>query len=168
MSYRNGRSSSYGPPPRSPLPSLYPELERRERSVADRKPYTPLDDEAYRVENMKLYPPTGYSMEPRRRVNVDGKRRMVGGGPNREWEPKIQSRYDAFKAEQKTFDSYNTDYEATRQRLRESEERRQVTQMYKDSPLPGSHDRNGSQVYDPRNHARLYPISSDREEAAYR
>jgi len=136
--------------------------------VADRQPYTPMNDESYRAENIKLYPPTGYSMEPSRRVKVDGKRRRVGGGENRPWEPEIKSGYDAFKAEQNAYKAYNNDYEITRQRLRDSEEKRRVTEIYKGSQLPGSHDRNGSDIYDPMNHARFYGISKNREEAAYR
>lgn len=62
----------------------------------------------------------------------------------------------------------HTEYEITRQRLRDSEEKRRVNEMYKGSELPGSHDRNGSDIYDPMNHARLYGISKNREEAAYR
>jgi len=57
MSYRNSFESYEASDSRGP----YTSDRIRERSVLDRKPFTPIGDEVfYRAEQSKLYPPDGY------------------------------------------------------------------------------------------------------------
>jgi hypothetical protein len=95
---------------------------------------------------------------------------MIGGGENRPWAPDIQNSRDTFKRDQEAYEKvYEPQYAAAVQALKKSEAERGVTAMYKlPKKLPGDHDRNGSDLYDPASHARLYGIAQKTEEAAYR